>query len=112
LICEGFINKGEPVADASVVFLCFAGTWHKLIIDCGVIIWRKVDAVPRPWRVESEGWEYPHVDVGAAAGVIGRCLEHYQMATSAGAAQVIFKFDNGRCVTIENENDLSTYRIG
>jgi hypothetical protein len=110
-ICEGFIDNGKHVADANVIFVRFAGKWHKLIIDCGVIIWRKLDAVPQPWMVESEGWDYPHVDVGTDAGVIGKCLAHYHMETNAGTTRVTFKFDNARCITIRNENDLSTYEI-
>jgi hypothetical protein len=57
----------------------------------------------------NHNWEHPQVNVGAAAGVIGRGLEHYQMTTRAGSAQVIFKFYYGRSVAIEN--DHSTYRI-
>jgi hypothetical protein len=111
LICEGFVCKGEPVTTASVVHLCFAGSWHKLIIDCGVIIWRQSASMPVPWAVESEGWEYPHVDVGGTAGVIGHRLQHYEMTTISDGGQVAFLFGNGRTIFIDNENDRSTFRI-
>ena len=111
LICEGFAHNSELVANANVVHLCFAGVWHKLVIDCGVIIWRPSVGQPNPSMVASEGWEYPHVDVGAIAGVIGHRLEDYRMATTAAGSQVMFLFDNGRTITIKNENDLSAFQI-
>ncbi|HLZ66200.1 MAG TPA: hypothetical protein VKQ29_08205 [Aliidongia sp.] len=111
LICEGFICQGELVASANVVHLCFAGSWHKLVIDCGAIIWRQSDSIPAPWAVESEGWNYPHADVGGTAGVIGHRLQCYEMATTPNGGQVAFLFDNGRTIFIHNENDRSTFRI-
>jgi hypothetical protein len=110
-ICEGFAHNGKLVANANVVRVCFAGVWHKLIIDCGVIIWRPSEGQPNPWSVASEGWEYPHVDVGAIAGIVGHRLEDYRMATTATGSQVVFLFDNGRTITINNENDLSAFQI-
>ena len=114
-ICEGFAHDGELVANANVVYLCFAGAWHKLVIDCGVIIWRPSSGQPSPSIVEgweaSKGWEYPHVDVGAIAGVIGHRLKEYSMTTTPAAGKVSFLFDNERTIIIDNENDLSTFRI-
>jgi len=111
LICEGFVNHGKRVADANIVYLRFAGTWHKMSIDGGVVFWRKLDRPPEPWRVEHEDWGYPQVDVGAAAGIVGHSLKLYRMTTRATGAQVSFEFDNGRRIAIENEEDRSTYRI-
>jgi hypothetical protein len=111
LLCEGFAHNGKLVSNANVVHLCFAGGWHKLVIDCGVIIWRPSVGQPNPWMLVSEGWEYPDVDVGAIAGVVGHRLEDYRMATTVTGAQVMFVFDNGRTITINNENDLSTFQI-
>jgi hypothetical protein len=112
LICEGFVHNGRPVANANVVYLCFAHEWHKLVIDCGVIIWRPWEGQPTPGRIESMGWEYPHVDIGTVAGIVGHRLEFYKMATAPAAGRVIFVFDNGRKITINNENDRSAYQIG
>jgi hypothetical protein len=110
-ICEGFAYKGELVANANVVYLCFAGTWHKLVIDRGVIIWRPWSGPPTPSTVANEGWEYPHVDVGALAGAIGHRLKEYSMTTATAAGRVSFLFDNERSITVDSENDLSTFRI-
>jgi hypothetical protein len=56
-ICEGFVYKGEVVVTANTVHLCFAGTWHRLNIDAGVIIWRQSAKAPAPWAVPEQGWE-------------------------------------------------------
>jgi hypothetical protein len=97
--------------NANVVHVCFAGAWHKLILDCGVIIWRQAKSQPNPWSVASEGWEYPHVDVGAMAGVIGVRLKDYRMETMAVGSKVVFLFESDRTITIIDENDRSNFRI-
>ena len=49
-ICEGFVHNGELVANANVVYRCFASAWRTLVIDCGVIIWRPSSSQPsRQW---------------------------------------------------------------
>lgn len=111
-ICEGFVSKGKLIANASVVYLRFAGTWHKLIIDGGVIFWRPCPGGPSPWAIASEGWEYPHIDVGAVAGIVGHRLREYRMETVVAGGSVIFYFDNSRTITIDNDNDASSFRIG
>ncbi len=110
-ICEGFVHNGQLVENAGVVYLCFAGAWHKLVIDCGVMIWRSWSGQPSPWAIPSEGFEYPHVDIGDIAGVIGKRLKEYRMATTATGGKVTFLFGNERTITIDNENDLSTFQI-
>lgn len=111
-ICEGFVSKGQLLANANVVYLCFDGVWHKLVIDCGVIFWRPIPDAPNPWTIESEGSEYPHVDVGAIAGVVGHRLGEYRMETIPAGGSVTFYFENDRTITIDNENDASSFRIG
>lgn len=111
-ICEGYVCKGKLIATANVVYLRFAGAWHKLVIDCGVITWRPFLGQPSPSTIASEGWGYPHVDVGAIAGVVGHRLREYRMETVAAGGSVIFYFDNDRTIAIHNENDASSFRIG
>lgn len=97
--------------DANIVYLCFAGTWHKLVLDYGVIIWRRLTEAPRPEAIDDLGYQYPRVDVGALAGVIGHRLEDYQMQSNTVTAEVAFSFENGRAIIINNANDRSTWRI-
>ena len=109
-ICEGFVYKGELVANANVVHLCFGGEWHRLIVDCGVIIWRRSDGHP---SLESafDDFEYPHFDVGVIAGIVGHRLENYWMEADTIRGRVEFLFDNGSRITIVNENDKSSFEI-
>jgi hypothetical protein len=111
LICEGFVFKGRTVTNANVVHLCFAGVWHKLILDCGVIIWRRSEKAPERWAIPEEGWDYPHIDVGKAANVVGHHLEKYDMRATTSGCQVTFLFDNGPNVTIDDAQDQSGYQI-
>lgn len=111
LICQGFAAGGELLASANVVFVRFEGVWHRLCIDCGVIFWKMQEQTPEPWAVEEEGWTYPHIDVGASAGVIGHHLDHYEMKTTGVSGQVVFVFDDGRSIIIDNEHDRSNYRV-
>lgn len=110
-ICQSFVCKGEVVSNANVTYLRFAGEWHRLIIDCGVIFWRRQTETPQPWSIESEGFDYPHIDVGKVAGVIGQGLKDYRMTAHSGRTLIAFTFENGRSIFIENENDQSTFRI-
>jgi hypothetical protein len=110
-VCEGFAQNGALIANANVVHVCFAGVWHKLVLDCGVIIWRQSEGRPNPWNVASEGWESPHVDVGAISGVIGLLLEEYQMEITAAGGKVVFLFEGGRKITIIDENDRSKFCV-
>jgi len=110
-ICEGFVHKGEVVANANVVYLRFAGIWHKLVLDCGVIIWRRLTEDPAPSAIDHLGYQYPHADIGALAGVIGYPLKDYRMQSNSITAQVAFSFENGRTIIINNANDRSTWRI-
>ena len=109
-ICEGFVSEGRLLANANVVYLRFEGVWHKLVIDCGVIFWRPLPAEPSPWTME--GWEYPHIDVGSVADVVGQRLRGYTMETVPAGASVTFQFENGRTITIDNDNDASSFQIG
>jgi len=110
-ICEGFIHKAELVADANIVYLCFAGIWHKLVLDHGVIIWRRLTEAPIPEAINDVAFQYPEADVGALAGVVGHRLEDYRMQSNTVTAEVAFSFENGRAIIINNANDRSTWRI-
>src|SRR3954451_8834895 len=89
-ICEGFVHKAELVADANIIYLRFAEIWHKLVLDHGVIIWRGLTEAPRPDEIDDLGFQYPHVDVGSLAGVIGYRLEDYRMQCNTVTAEVVF----------------------
>jgi hypothetical protein len=57
------------------------------------------------------GLDYPHIDVGKAANVVGHHLEKYDMRATTSGCQVTFLFDNGPNVTIDDAQDQSGYQI-
>ncbi|MBX9650826.1 MAG: hypothetical protein K2X57_27635 [Xanthobacteraceae bacterium] len=109
-ICDGFVYKGELISNASVAHLCFGGEWRRLIIDYGVIIWRRSDGLPS-LDPGFDDFEYPQFDVGVIAGIIGHRLESYSMEADTIRGGVEFLFDNGSRIAIVNENDRSTFEI-
>ena len=102
--------KGELISNASVAHLCFGGEWRSLVIDYGVIIWRRSDGRPS-LGPGFDNFEYPQFDVGAIAGIIGHRLESYAMEADTVRGRVDFLFDNGSRVAIVNGNDRSTFEI-
>ena len=108
-LCEAFRAQGHVEATANVTYLRFAGRWHRLYFDCGLIFWREHDGAPEAWAVPEEGWEYPIVDVGAEAGVVGVRLASYRMEPTAGGSRVAFTFENGRGVVLDNHADRTSY---
>ena len=110
-ICESFVHKGQLAANANLVYLCFADIWHKLVLDYGVIIWRRPAEAPTPKAIDDLGYQSAHADIGALAGVIGHRLEDYRMQSDSITAEVVFSFENGRAIIIQNANDRSTWRI-
>jgi len=112
LICEAFDFKGERVADANVVHLRFSETWHRLIIDSGVIFWRLSEKTPAPWQVEAENWSYPHTDIGIAFDLVGQRLTKLDMDTDNLSGEVRFLFEDGRTLIVESrDGDCTRYRL-
>ena len=111
LICEGFEFEGELVGTANVTYLKFEGIWHCLCFDPGTVHWRLWPTQPEPSAVTEEGWNYPHVDVGVAAGLIGMQLKSYETSPTERGANVVFEFENGRKVLIENIDDSTGYQV-
>jgi len=111
LICEAFVYKGELGATANVVHLCFAGVWHRLVIDCGVIFWRQSMEAPKPWAIDDLGFQYPHADVGKMADVVGCRLRDYRMESTPSGVAITFSFESGQAIIIDNADDQTTFRI-
>lgn len=102
---------GESVGTANVTYLKFEGRWHRLCFDPGTVHWRVSLTPPEPWEVTEEGWNYPHVDVGLDAGIVGVRLNSYCTSATERGVKVIFNFANARKVVIENRDDQSTYQV-
>lgn len=99
------------MATASVTYLKFGGIWHRLCFDPGTVHWRISPTEPEPWAVSEEGWNYPHVDVGLAAGLIDVPLKSYRTLATEGGATVMFEFENSRKVLIKDIEDCTSYEV-
>ncbi|QJE02193.1 hypothetical protein HH212_26950 (plasmid) [Massilia forsythiae] len=111
LICEGFEFEGEPIQTANVTYLKFAGIWHRLCFDLGTVHWRTWPTDPEPWSIGEEGWNYPHIDVALSAELVGVRLKSYRTLATERGACVIFEFENGRKVLINDVEDCTSYEV-
>ncbi|MGJ4887151.1 hypothetical protein ACQR1Y_03125 [Bradyrhizobium sp. HKCCYLRH3099] len=109
-ICEAFIYKADLVANANLVYLRFAGIWHQLVLDCGVIFWRRLTGAPSPDAIDELAFQSTHTDVGAVTGVVGQRLRDYRMSSNSITAEVRFCFENGCTIIIDNADDRTTWR--
>ena len=110
-ICEGYEFRGELVASATVTYIKFDGTWHRLCVEFRELFWRQSTMEPEPWEVVEESWVYPHTNVGEIAGIVGQKLLEYEMLPTPDGSKVIFRFANGKNVVIEDKNDTTCYAI-
>ena len=77
--CEGLQSQGlihghESIQD-SVLFIKANGVWHRLVIDYGVVFWRRQDDEPHSWSTPAEGFHFPVRDVVQTAGLLGLRFE-------------------------------------
>lgn len=110
-LCESFVHEGKLEANANVTHLKFAGAWHRLYFEPGLIFWRASSSDPTAWAVPEEGWSYPHTDIAELAGLIGEVLQTYEMDVGDSSARVTFRFRNGKQVVIEDEDDRTSFRV-
>jgi hypothetical protein len=110
-VCQGFVVGGEMVNNAGVTFAKFAGIWHRLNIDYPLVFWRRSELAPEPFEVQSEGWSYPHVNVGTLAGIDGQVLVSLNVTSNEDTLVVAFVFANGKRLLIENVDDRSNYVV-
>ena len=111
LICEQFISDGVVLSTASVTFVALEGLWYRLAVDYPAVFWRTLVERPQPWAVVEKGWEYPHVDVGAIARVVGLHLREIETSSDNVRTQVALLFEGGRCVVIEGSRQSSHYAV-
>jgi hypothetical protein len=110
-ICEGYEFDGTLVATANVTYMKFGGVWYRLYFEPKIIFWRELTEEPKPWKVEEEAWNYPHTDVGQLANIQGKKLESYDMSATFDGSKVLFRFENGKQVIIEDKNEVASYAV-
>jgi hypothetical protein len=111
LLCQAFVYDGQLIEGANIVHRKFEDTWHRLNFDRGVIFWKQSDEPPGSWASKEAGWEYPRVDVGGSAGVIGKLQDYYEMAATSTGGCVVFVLVSGRKMIIDNVDNRSSYRL-
>ena len=109
LICEQFWHQDELVSIANVIYIQADETWHRLVLDAGVIHWRNQSASPEPWEAPEKGWSYPHFDLAQHEGLLGLRFIGYTMNASASGCSVEFSFANGRRLVFEETQDVIRY---
>jgi hypothetical protein len=55
--------------------------------------------------------KFPDRCGAANTGVVGQRLDRYEIKTAEDSTQVVFVFDGGVSIIVNNENDRSNYRI-
>lgn len=110
-ICEGYEFEGETEASANVTYVKFGGAWYRLYFEPHMVFWREWNEQPKPLEAKEESWNYPHVDVGMGVGVIGVRLGSYEMTATPEGSKVLFRFENGIQIVIEDKNEVASYSV-
>jgi hypothetical protein len=110
-ICEGYEFDGEAAATANVTYWKFGDAWYRLYFEPHMVFWREWNEQPKPWKIDEESWNYPHADVGAGAGVVGVRLGSYEMSATPEGSKVLFRFENGTQIVIEDKNEVASYAV-
>ncbi|QOF79514.1 MULTISPECIES: hypothetical protein [unclassified Variovorax] len=111
-ICEGFRADGKTICTANRTYVKLGGRWYSLALEIQAIVWSAYSEQPQPWRIEEEAWDYPHVDVGSMARVIGQDLTDIKMDALPSGSRVLFRFANDQTIEISSSDDVSSYAVG
>jgi hypothetical protein len=111
LLLQQFVHAGVVSEPANVIHLKFAGRWHRLYFDHGIIFWRTSEADPEPWADTSEEWQNPLYNLGSDAGVLGKKLDQYLMTAIPGGSSVEFFFAHGTRIIFRDLDDHTTYHV-
>jgi hypothetical protein len=110
LLVQQYWYRGELVEPANVVYLRFAGGWHRLYFDSGIVFWRPHDRAPEAVSPGQEEFAYPLVDLGRQFGVRGVMLDRMEATPIEGGSEVRLGFGNGVVVVFSDIADTTTYR--
>jgi hypothetical protein len=108
IICQQYWYKGELVEPANVVYLKFSEKWHRLSIDCGVIIWRKHEGPPTTIPMQKGLYSYLLEDLAGKYGCKGQTLLSLDSRSFKGGAEVSFVFLDRRKMTFRNVKDCTS----
>jgi hypothetical protein len=112
--CEGMVAiehsyAGTLVEPANVVFLRFAGRWHRLYFDYATVFWREDSDGPQGFTAEELEASFRPVDLGGVFGVQDAVLKEVTYVALKSGAAVHLRFTNGKLVRFECKDDVTGY---
>jgi hypothetical protein len=112
LIADQYWHEGKLCEPANVVWLQVGPIWHRLVIDCGVVFWRRSDAGPAPYEMPELGAEVRLKDIGHETGLIGGLIDDVVGIAIPGGAEVRIALRSGPTLTFRNLDDHTVYYTG
>lgn len=109
IIAIQYWHAGALVEPVNSVHLKFAGDWHRLCFDCGIIFWRAGNGPPTEEAIPELQAEYKIDELGQRHGLLGLTLASIRAESTERGARVVLKFEDGRALIFFNENDRSDY---
>lgn len=109
MVAIEYSHAGELVDPANVVFLRFSGQWYRLYIDFATVFWREDSDGPQGFTAEELDASYRAVDLGPVFGVQDVVLGEVVYVPLRDGAAVHLRFNNGKLVRFECENDVTRY---
>jgi len=107
LLALEFWHAGELHESANQVYLKFAGRWHRLYFDCGIVFWRSNQEGPGGYYAEETQSEFKLRDLGGCHSVRGTILEEIRTAAMPGGSKVELLFQGGKSVVVSCIDDRS-----
>ena len=100
---------GKLDEPANVVHLKFAGAWHRLYFDCGIIFWRSNSSRPEAYATPEMQGEFKPDDLADRYGLRGRALTSITSSLVARGSKVALTFEGGKTVTFCCQDDRTDY---
>ncbi len=109
LVAVEYSHAGQVVEPAHVVFLRFAGSWHRLNFDCGSVFWRADTDGPQSFVAEELDASYRAVSLVDARGLRGLRLHFIRYSSILGGSEVALVFEGGRTVVFRCVDGVTSY---
>ena len=116
LVCTGLVVQhfydGHTLADqASVVFLRFDDTWHRIYFETGIVFWRSGQAPAAPVNSTLAHGLLLN-DLSEMPGVVGHRLDHIAYCgTARGDVSVRPVFQGGAALSLHYDTGADSTRI-
>ncbi|MEZ6037512.1 MAG: hypothetical protein R3F29_08530 [Planctomycetota bacterium] len=110
-IAEEYWFEGTLEVPANVVWLRAGATWHRLVIDCGIVFWSTRVAGPEAYEMPELRAEVRLRDLGRELAMAGETIEEIAGAPASGGVDVWIVFRSGRRVTFRDRDDHTTWLV-